>query len=453
MFKFLQEKIKKAFQILKEEKKITEINVSIVLKEIGKALIDSDVNHKIVSNFIQKVKNKSVGRKVLHSLNPEQVITKIVYDELVKIMGVKNSEINISKTPSIILICGLQGSGKTSFSSKLSFFLKKKRKKNPLLVAADIYRPAAKEQLITIAKKIDIPVFHLENKNVIEIIEQSISFSIKNNRDVIIIDTAGRSSIDNIMMNEIKKITDKFHPDETLFVIDSMTGQDAINSAKNFLKAVKFNGVVITKLDGDSKGGVALTISSAIKKPIKFICNGEKVEDMEIFYPDRIANRILGKGDIVSFVEKIQEQFDEKRAKKIYKKITKNCFNFYDLLDQIKRIKKMGNLKNIISMIPGINNNSFFVDENKKENTFKKIETIIFSMTPYERKNPKIIINCFSRKKRVSNGSGYSLEDVNSFLKQFHNMSKIMKKINASSGKQIAKDFLSKIINQKKNFN
>ncbi|WP_185860877.1 signal recognition particle protein [Blattabacterium cuenoti] len=448
MFEHLQNKLSEALHILKGENIITETNIASSLKEIGRALVDADVNYKIVKNFIQKVKEKSIGKKVLNSLNPKQLITKIVYDELVSLMGEKNREINLSKSPSIVLICGLQGSGKTSFSSKLAFFLRKKNK-FPLLVAADIHRPAAINQLELIAEKVNIPVFSLkESKNVIEIVEKSIFYAYKNNKNVIIIDTAGRLAINEIMMEEIKKIYQYSKPDEVLFVVDAMTGQDAINTAQSFSKILNFDGIVITKLDGDSRGGVAITISSIVSRPIKFISNGEKIEDLEVFHPDRIANRILGMGDIVSLVEKVQEQFDEKRTKKIYHKISKNRFNFNDLLEQIQKIKKIGNIKNIISMIPGIDR--YFSFYGNQKDSFKKIEAIIHSMTPYERNNPKILTD-IKRKKRISKGSGITLSHIDLFLKQFHDMNKMMKKIHAHSGKKIVKDFIYQMINKEKN--
>lgn len=444
MFKNLQKKIDKSLQILKGNNKITEINIANSLKEISKALIDADVNYKIAKNFIKKVKEKSVGRQVITSLNPRQLMIKIVYDELVLLMGGKSKEINISKTknPSIILICGLQGSGKTTFSAKLALFLKKKNY-YPLLVAADIYRPAAVDQLKILVEKIDIPVFSKKTSNILDILDQSILYASKKKRNVIIIDTAGRLSIDKVMMNEIKNIYKYSNPDETLFVVDSMTGQDAINTAECFSNVLNFNGIVMTKLDGDSRGGAAITISSLIGKPIKFISNGERIEDIEVFHPDRIANRILGMGDVVSLVEKVQEQFDEKRTKNIYNKISKDRFNFEDLLEQFKQVRKIGSIKNIVSMIPGME--KFFGILNDKEDSFKEIETIILSMTPYERKNPKILNN-ISRRKRISVGSGISLNHIDSFLKKFYSMNKIMKKINTSSRQDLIKDFLSKMM-------
>lgn len=448
MFEHLKNKFSEALHILKGQNTITEINIASSLKEIGRALVDADVNYQIVKSFIQRVKEKSIGKKVLTSLNPNQLITKIVYDELVSLMGEKSIEVNLSKNPSIILICGLQGSGKTSFSSKLAFFLRKKNK-YPLLVAADIHRPAAIDQLKLIAEKVNIPVFFLkESKNVIEIVAQSILYASKKNKNVIIIDTAGRLAVDEIMMEEIKKINQYSHPDEILFVVDAMTGQDAINTAQSFSKVLNFDGIVITKLDGDSRGGVAITISSVVKKPIKFISHGEKIEDLEVFHPDRIANRILGMGDIVSLVEKVQEQLDEKRTKKIYHKISKNRFDFNDLLEQIQQIKKMGNIKNIISMIPGIDR--YFSFYGNRENSFKKIEAIIHSMTPYERNHPQILIDV-RRKKRISKGSGITLSHIDLFMKQFHDMNKIMKKIHAHSGKKIIKDFIYQMINKENN--
>ncbi|AFJ90630.1 signal recognition particle protein [Blattabacterium sp. (Blaberus giganteus)] len=449
MFEHLQNKLSEALHILKGHDRITKINIASSLKEIGRALIDADVNYKIVRNFIRKVQEKSIGKKVLTSLNPKQLIIKIVYDELVSLMGEKSVEMNLSNNPSVILICGLQGSGKTSFSSKLAFFLKKKNK-YPLLVAADIYRPAAVDQLKLIAEKVNIPVFSLESKNVIEIVDQSILYASKKKRNVIIIDTAGRLAIDQIMMEEIKKINQLSKPDEVLFVVDAMTGQDAINTAQSFSKVLNFNGIVITKLDGDSRGGVAITMSSVVKKPIKFISNGEKIEDLEVFHPERIANRILGMGDIVSLVEKVQEQFDEKKTKKIYQKISKNRFDFNDLLEQIQQIKKIGNIKNIISMIPGINN--YFSFSGNQKDSLKKIEAIIDSMTPYERNHPKIITDMsIKRKRKISKGSGTTLNDIDLFFKQFHDMNKIMKKIHAHSGKKIVKDFIYQMINKKNN--
>ncbi|WP_185856319.1 signal recognition particle protein [Blattabacterium cuenoti] len=448
MFDQLQKKLDKALHILKGNNRITEINISETLKEIRRALIDSDVNYKIARTFIQKVKEKSIGKKVITSLKPKELIIKIVYDELVTLMGEKNTEINISRrNPSVILICGLQGSGKTSFSSKLAFFFQKKNK-SPLLVAADIYRPAAIDQLRILAEKVKIPVFFLKgSKNVIEIVQKSICYAKKENHDIIIIDTAGRLSINKTMMDEIQKIDKSCQPDEILFVVDGMTGQDAINTVQIFSKFLNFDGIVMTKLDGDSRGGAAITISSIVGKPIKFISNGEKIEDIEIFHPDRIANRILGMGDIVSFVERVQEQFDEERTQKIYNKISKNRFNFEDLLEQIQQIKKIGDLKNIISMIPGSLGIERFFDKkatNKKKDSLKRIESIIHSMTPYERKNPKKLFS-ESRKKRISKGSGIPLKEIDLFLNQFHSISKMMKTINVNSGQQIIKNFLSSI--------
>ncbi|WP_185866171.1 signal recognition particle protein [Blattabacterium cuenoti] len=451
MFEHLQNKFDKALQILKGDDTITEINIASSMKEIGKALIDADVNYKIAKNFIQKVKDKSIGKKVLTSLNPKQIITKIVYDELVSLMGRKSIEMNLSKDPSVILICGLQGSGKTSFSSKLAFFLRKKNK-NPLLVAADIHRPAAIDQLKFLAEKINVPVFSLkENKNIIEILDQSILYASKKKRNVIIIDTAGRLAIDKIMMKEIVNIHQHSNPDETLFVVDAMTGQDAINTAQSFSRKLNFDGIVMTKLDGDSRGGAAITMSSVVGKPIKFISNGEKIEDLEVFHPDRIANRILGMGDIISLVEKVQEQFNEKKTKKIYHKISKNRFNFNDLLEQIQQVKKIGNIKNIISMIPGVGRYFSLDGVGNQKDSFKKIESIIHSMTPDERDNPKLLVD-IKRKKRISKGSGITLNHIDVFLRQFYDINKIMKKINANSEQQIIKNFISKMMNKENGF-
>ncbi|WP_185863408.1 signal recognition particle protein [Blattabacterium cuenoti] len=448
MFEHLQNKLSEALHVFKGQNTITEINIASSLKKIGRALIDADVNHKIVKSFIQRIQEESIGKKVLTSLNPKQLITKIVYDELVSLMGEKNVEINISRNPTIILICGLQGSGKTSFSSKLAFFLKKKNK-YPLLVAADTHRPAAIDQLELIAKKVNIPVFSLkESKNVIEIVKKSIIYAYKQNKNVIIIDTAGRLAIDEIMMEEIEKINQYSQPNEVLFVVDAMTGQDAINTAQSFSNVLDFDGVVITKLDGDSRGGVAITMSSVVKKPIKFISNGEKIEDLEVFHPDRIANRILGMGDIVSLVEKVQEQFDEKRTKKIYHKISKNRFDFNDLFEQIQKIKKIGNIKNIISMIPGID--KYFSFDGNQKDSIARIEAIIHSMSPYERSHPQVLTD-EKRINRISKGSGVALNHIDLFLKQFHDMNKIMKKIHAHSGKKIVKDFIYQIMNKENN--
>ncbi|AWU45487.1 signal recognition particle protein [Blattabacterium punctulatus] len=445
MFEYLQKKLDKALHIFKGNSRINEINIAETLKDIRKALIDADVNYKIAKIFVQKVKEKSIGKKVLSSLNPKQLIIKIIYDELVSLMGKKNIEINISNNPTIILICGLQGSGKTSFSSKLSFFLKKKKKK-PLLVAADIHRPAAIDQLKIIAEKNNLPVFFLKkSKNIIEIFDKSLIYASEKQCNVIIIDTAGRLAIDKIMMDEIQTIYQYSKPDETLFVVDSMTGQDAINTVQSFSKFLNIDGIVMTKLDGDSRGGAAITMSSIIGKPIKFISNGEKIENLEIFYPERIANRILGMGDIISLVEKVQEQFDEEKTKKIYKKISKNRFDFEDLLEHIQQVKKIGSIKNIISMIPGME--KIIDNKNKKKYSFKEIESIILSMTPYERNHPKILTD-IKRKKRISYGSGVSLKNIDLLLKQFSNISKIMKTIKDNSGKDIIKNFLSKIINK-----
>ncbi|WP_185851727.1 signal recognition particle protein [Blattabacterium cuenoti] len=445
MFEQLQKKLEKALHVLKGKNRITEKNIANTLKEIRIALIDADVNYKIAKTFIQNVKEKSIGKKVLTSLNPKQLIIKIVYDELVSLMGGESTEINLDKKPSIILICGLQGSGKTSFSSKLAFFLKKKNKsKSPLLVAADIYRPAAIDQLKIIAEKANLPVFSKNSQNVIEIVKESIFYAKKKDHDVILIDTAGRLAINKTMMDEIQEIYLSCHPNETLFVVDGMTGQDAINTVQIFSQVLNFDGIVMTKLDGDSRGGAAITMSKIVGKPIKFISNGEKIEDIEIFYPDRIANRILGMGDIVSFVEKVKEQFDKERTQKIYNKISKNRFNFEDLLEQIQHLKKIGNIRNIISMIPGIE--SFFGKTTTKKDSFKRIESIILSMTPYERNNPKKLDDVI-RKKRISKGSGVSLKEIDLFLKQFDIISKMMKTINmnSNSGQQMIKNFLSKI--------
>lgn len=442
MFDNLQDRLNKAFHILKGHGKISEINVAETLKEVRRALINADVSFKIANNFINIVKEKSLGMNVISSINPSQLIIKVIHDELIKLMGNYSFDIDLSKKNNIILIIGLQGSGKTTFSAKIASFIKNKYKKEPLLVAADIYRPAAIDQLELLGNKINVPVFSIKNtKDSVYIAEKSIEKATIENKNVIIIDTAGRLSIDKIMMNEISNIYNRINPTETLFVVDSMTGQDAINTAKNFYDIIKYDGIVLTKLDGDTKGGVALTISSIIPKPIKFVSFGEKIDSIEIFHPERMVKRILGMGDVVSLVERAQEQFDEKQLKNIYNKISKNKFGYDDLLKQISQIKKMGNIKELVAMIPGMYNISKNIND-QNDDVFKNIESIIHSMTPYERKNPKILSN--SRKLRIAKGSGISVEEINKNIKQFSKIRDMMKLFQNSEEKNIFKNFFKK---------
>lgn len=440
MFDSLHNRLNKAFHILKGHGKISEINIAETLKEVRRALIHADVNFKVANNFINVVKEKSLGKNVIHSINPNQLIIKIIHDELVNLMGRYSFDIDLNKKTNIILIIGLQGSGKTTFAAKIASFIRKKKEKESLLVAADIYRPAAIDQLILLGNKINIPVFNIKNSNnSIDISKKSLEYAKIENKNVIIIDTAGRLSIDKIMMNEIQNIYSEINPTETLFVVDSMTGQDAINTAKDFYNIIQYDGIVLTKMDGDTKGGVALTISSIIPKPIKFISFGEKIDSIEIFHPERMAKRILGMGDVVSLVERAQEQFDEKELKNIYKKISKNQFGYDDLLKQIHQIKKMGNIKDLVAMIPGMYNISKNISDQNND-IFNKIESIIHSMTPYERKNPKILSN--SRKLRISKGSGISIEEINKNIKQFSKIRDMMKLFQNSEGKNFLKNFI-----------
>ena len=424
MFQNLTEKLEKSFKVLKGHGRINEINVAQTLKEIRRALIDSDVAYKTAKEFIDKVKDKAMGQEVLTALQPGQLMVKIVKDELTSLMGDKVSDLNIDKNFSIILLAGLQGSGKTTFSAKLANYLKKKKNLKPLLVACDVYRPAAIDQLEFIANQIDVPVYkNLEHKDPVLIAREGVSFAKQNGNNLVIIDTAGRLAIDDKLMTEIHSIKNVTNPNEILFVVDSMTGQDAVKTAKAFNENLNFHGVVLTKLDGDSRGGAALTIKHEVNKPIKFIGTGEKLDAIDLFHPDRMANRILGMGDVVSLVEKVQEQFDEKEAAKMEQKILKNRFTFNDFLKQIKQIKKMGNLKDLLSMMPGVGKMIRNVDID--DDAFKVIETIIYSMTEDERNNPKIINS--SRINRISRGSGTSVQEVNKLIKQFNQMGKMMK--------------------------
>ncbi|RKE02641.1 signal recognition particle protein [Marinifilum flexuosum] len=424
MFENLNERLERSFQILKGQGKITEINVAETLKDVRRALLDADVNFKIAKSFTNTVKEKALGQDVLTALKPNQVMVKIVHDELAELMGGTHVDINTQGKPAVILIAGLQGSGKTTFSGKLANLLKTKRSMNPLLVACDVYRPAAIDQLHVLGEQIGVPVYSdKENKNPVKIAKAAIKEAKANGNDLVIVDTAGRLAIDEEMMNEIEAVKKSIDPTETLFVVDSMTGQDAVNTAKEFNDRLNFDGVVLTKLDGDTRGGAALSIRSVVNKPIKFVGTGEKMEALDVFHPERMADRILGMGDIVSLVERAQEQFDAEEAKKLQKKIAKNQFNFNDFLSQISQIKKMGNLKDLASMIPGVGKALKNIDID--DDAFKGVEAIIFSMTPAEREDPKLING--SRRKRIADGSGSTIQDVNRLIKQFDETRKLMK--------------------------
>ena len=437
MFDNLSNKLEKAFQILKGHGKITEINVAETLKEVRRALLDADVSFKTAKEFTNNVKEKALGQNVLTTLNPGQLMIKIVKDELTELMGSSSQEIFLNSKPSIILMSGLQGSGKTTLSAKIAYYLKKKKSKKPLLVACDVYRPAAIEQLEILGKQIDIDVYkNIDEKNPVVISKEAVLHAKKNNFDTVIIDTAGRLAIDKIMMDEISSIHKETNPDETLFVVDSMTGQDAVNTAKAFNDILNFDGIVLTKLDGDSRGGAALSIKSIVNKPIKFIGTGEKIEALDVFYPERMADRILGMGDVVSLVERAQDQFDEEQARRISKKIAKNKFGFDDFLSQIQQVKKMGNMKDLIGMIPGAGK---LKDVDIDENAFKNIEVIISSMTPKEKSQPEILNQ--SRKNRISKGSGKDINEVNQMIKQFNSMSKMMKMMQGGKGKHLMQMF------------
>jgi len=424
MFNNLSEKLDKALQVLKGHGRITEINVAETLKEVRRALLDADVNFKIAKEFTVRVKEKAIGQNVLTDLKPGQLMVKIVKDELTALMGGDASELNIASSPSIILMSGLQGSGKTTFSGKLANYLKTKKNKKPLLVACDIYRPAAIEQLNVLGDQLGVEVYSdPENKDPVSISKAAIAHAKSNGFNLVIIDTAGRLAIDELMMNEISDIKKAINPQEILFVVDAMTGQDAVNTAKAFNEVLDFDGVILTKLDGDTRGGAALSIKQVVNKPIKFIGTGEKMEAIDVFYPSRMADRILGMGDVVSLVERAQEQFDEKEARRIQKKIAKNTFGLDDFLKQIHQIKKMGNMKDLVGMIPGAG--KMMKDVDIDDDSFKYIEAMIYSMTPKERSNPSLINK--SRKDRIGKGSGTSIQQVNQLLKQFTQMSKMMK--------------------------
>ena len=438
MFENLSDRLERSFKILKGEGKITEINVAETLKDVRRALLDADVNYKVAKNFTDTVKQKALGMNVLTAVKPSQLMVKIVHDELAQLMGGQAVPVNLEGRPAIILMSGLQGSGKTTFSGKLANMLKTKNHKKPLLVACDVYRPAAIEQLKVVGESVGVPVYsEPENKNVVEIANNAIREAKAKACDVVIIDTAGRLAIDEEMMNEIATLKEAVNPSETLFVVDSMTGQDAVNTAKEFNDRLDFDGVVLTKLDGDTRGGAALSIRTVVTKPIKFVGTGEKMEAVDVFHPDRMADRILGMGDIVSLVERAQQQFDEKQARELEKKIMKNKFDFNDFMSQIQQIKKMGNIKDLAAMIPGVG--KAIKDIDIDDNAFKGIEAIINSMTPKERSHPEIINQ--SRRNRIAKGSGTTIQDVNRLMKQFDNMRKIMKMVtgmNSSKMMQMA---------------
>ncbi len=426
MFESLGERLERSFKILKGEGKITEINVAETLKDVRKALLDADVNYKVAKNFTDMVKEKALGQNVLTAVKPSQLMVKIVHDELAELMGGTATDIDLSGKPTVILMSGLQGSGKTTFTGKLANLLKTKKNKKPLLVACDVYRPAAIEQLRVLAEQITVDIYTEEgNKNPVQIAQNAIAQAKAKGNDVVIIDTAGRLAVDEQMMNEIAAIKEAIKPNEILFVVDSMTGQDAVNTAKEFNDRLDFNGVVLTKLDGDTRGGAALSIRSVVNKPIKFVGTGEKMEAIDVFHPQRMADRILGMGDIVTLVERAQEQYDEEEAKKLQKKIAKNQFDFNDFLSQIHQIKKMGNLKDLASMIPGVG--KALKDVEIDDSAFKGIEAIIYSMTPEERKNPGILDS--SRRMRIAKGSGTNIQEVNRLLKQFEETRKMMKMV------------------------
>ncbi len=436
MFESLSDRLERSFKMLKGEGKITEINVAETLKDVRRALLDADVNFKIAKEFTNKVKDIALGQNVLSAVKPQQMMVKVVHDELAKLMGGSAEEINIGGKPGIILISGLQGSGKTTFTGKLANYLITKKSKNPLLVAGDVYRPAAIDQLKVLGEQIGAKVYTEEgSKNPVQIAQNAIKQAKTFGHDLVIVDTAGRLAIDEEMMKEIEAVKKAINPTETLFVVDSMTGQDAVNTAKEFNDRLDFDGVVLTKLDGDTRGGAALSIRTIVDKPIKFVGTGEKMDALDVFHPERMADRILGMGDIVSLVEKAQEQFDAEEARKLQKKIAKNQFNFNDFLSQIQQIKKMGNLKDLASMIPGVG--KAIKDLDIDDDAFKSIEAIIFSMTPYERENPKVLDG--SRRRRIAMGSGTDIKEVNRFIKQFEETRKIMRMFSGGKGKNLGR--------------
>ncbi|WP_302824331.1 signal recognition particle protein [Leyella stercorea] len=435
MFENLSDRLERSFKILKGEGKITEINVAETLKDVRRALLDADVNYKVAKTFTDTVKKKALGMNVLTAVKPSQLMVKIVHDELAELMGGEAAELNLNGRPSIILMSGLQGSGKTTFSGKLANMLKNKQHKNPLLVACDVYRPAAIEQLKVVSEQVGVPVYsEPESKDVVSIANNAIREAKAKSYDVVIVDTAGRLAVDEEMMNEIETLKNAINPNETLFVVDSMTGQDAVNTAKEFNDRLDFDGVVLTKLDGDTRGGAALSIRTVVTKPIKFVGTGEKMEAIDVFHPSRMADRILGMGDIVSLVERAQEQFDEEEARRLQKKIQKNKFDFNDFLGQIEQIKKMGNLKDLAAMIPGVG--KAIKDVDIDDNAFKGIEAIIKSMTPKERTNPEILNQ--SRRMRIAKGSGTNIQEVNRLIKQFDQTRKMMKMVTGTNMAKMA---------------
>lgn len=435
MFENLSDRLERSFKILKGEGKITEINVAETLKDVRRALLDADVNYKVAKTFTDTVKKKALGMNVLTAVKPSQLMVKIVHDELAELMGGEAAELNLNGRPSIILMSGLQGSGKTTFSGKLANMLKNKQHKNPLLVACDVYRPAAIEQLKVVGEQVGVPVYsEPESKDVVSIANNAIREAKAKSYDVVIVDTAGRLAVDEEMMNEIETLKNAINPNETLFVVDSMTGQDAVNTAKEFNDRLDFDGVVLTKLDGDTRGGAALSIRTVVTKPIKFVGTGEKMEAIDVFHPSRMADRILGMGDIVSLVERAQEQFDEEEARRLQKKIQKNKFDFNDFLGQIEQIKKMGNLKDLAAMIPDVG--KAIKDVDIDDNAFKGIEAIIKSMTPKERTNPEILNQ--SRRMRIAKGSGTNIQEVNRLIKQFDQTRKMMKMVTGTNMAKMA---------------
>jgi len=434
MFEGLTEKLERSFKVLKGQGYITEVNVADTMKEIRRALLDADVSYKIAKDVTNNIKEKALGQQILTTVKPGEMMVKIVHDELAELMGGSEVEINLKGQPAIILIAGLQGSGKTTFSAKLANYLKRKKSKQVLLVAGDVYRPAAIDQLKVLGQQVEVEVYSEDgNKNPVEIAQHAIEHAKAQNKSVVIIDTAGRLAVDEEMMNEIAKIKETVKPHETLFVVDAMTGQDAVNTAKAFNDRLDFDGVVLTKLDGDTRGGAALTIRTVVEKPIKFVGIGEKMDALDVFYPKRMADRILGMGDIVSLVERAQEQFDEEEARKLQRKLAKNEFNYNDFLKQIQQIKKMGNIKDLASMIPGMD--KALKGEEIDDDAFKSIEAIIYSMTPQERENPSILNG--TRRKRIAMGSGTSIVEVNRLVKQFEETAKMMRMMTTGGGKKI----------------
>ncbi len=431
MFDNLQDRLDSAFKTLKGKGQITEINIASTVKEIRRALVEADVNYKIAKEFTDKIKEEAIGQKVMTAVDPGQLMVKIVQDELTELMGGEAAEFNIEGKPGVVLLAGLQGSGKTTFAAKLANYLKTKKSKKVLLVAADVYRPAAVDQLEVLGEQIDVEVYSEKgNTNAVEIAKNGIQYAKDNQYNAVIVDTAGRQAVNQELMTEIKDIHDAIQPNETLFVVDSMTGQDAVNTAKAFNDQLNFDGVVLTKLDGDTRGGAALSIKWTVNKPIKFVSRGEKLDSIDVFHPDRMAQRILGMGDIVSLVEKAQEQYDEKEAKKLERKIRKNKFDFDDFMSQIKQIKRMGNVKDLLAMMPGVG--KAIKDIDIDDDAFKSLEAMIQSMTPLERGNPEIIDT--SRRKRIAKGSGTTIQEVNQFMKQFDQMKKMMKMMNKGGG-------------------